>query len=211
MGMAPTGLGSAGKGRGQATSNGQPVYYDSTRGQYYTQNNTNNIFSTLFGATGNQSDRNYLGNSLNTNNFQPSIAEPQVYNSSYPSVSGEAFNTGVNSDSGLAAILAGLYSSGVFNQQNSNPYAPQGTVGSFSGIPYGQQQESMFSRHGLNGHPYGGNQGQNWNPYGNYYTSSNTSAGGGNTNNNIAPPPGTTGPDALQQLSFMMNRNNTQI
>ena len=71
----------------------------------------------------------------------------------------------------------------------------------------------MFSRPDLNGrryNPYGGYQGQSWNPYGNYY-SSNTSAGGGNTNNNIAPPPGTTGPDALQQLSFMMNRNNTQI
>ena len=128
-------------------------------------------------------------------------------------VMGEAFNNGVNSDSGIAAILAGLYNSGVFNQQNLNPYAPQGTVGSFSGIPYGQQQESMFSRPDLNGQrhgPYGGYQGQSWNPYGNYYTS-NTSTGGGNTNNNIAPTPGTTGPDALQQLSFMMNKNNTQI
>ena len=118
------------------------------------------------------------------------------------------FGTGVNSDSGIASILAGLYSSGVLNQQTTNPYAPQGTTGSFNAIPYGQQQESMFSRPNVN--PYGGSQGQQWNPYGNYYTSSNTSAGG-NTNNNIAPPPRTTGPDALQQLSFMMQNNNTQI
>jgi hypothetical protein len=146
----------------------------------------------------------------------PQATSPKVYQQTYanvprPQPTGEAFNNGVNSDSGIASILAGLYSSGIFNQQNTNPYAPQGTVGSFTGIPYGQQQESMFSRQGLNGNPYGGSQGQSWNPYGNYYTSSNTSAGGGNTNNNIAPPPGSTGPDALQQLSFMMNRNNTQI
>jgi hypothetical protein len=145
----------------------------------------------------------------------PQATSPKVYQQTYanvprPQPTGEAFNNGVNSDSGIASILAGLYSSGVFSQQNINPYAPQGTVGSFSGIPYGQQQESMFSRPNLNGHPYGGYQGQSWNPYGNYYTS-NTSAGGGNTNNNVAPPPGSTGPDALQQLSFMMNRNNTQI
>jgi hypothetical protein len=145
----------------------------------------------------------------------PQSTSPNVYQQTYsnvpsPQTNGEAFNNGVNSDSGIAAILAGLYSSGIFNQQNLNPYAPQGTVGSFNGIPYGQQQESMFSRQGLNGHPYGGYQGQNWNPYGNYYTANN-STGGGNTNNNVAPPPGTTGPDALQQLSFMMNRNNTQI
>lgn len=154
------------------------------------------------------------------NNFTYNAPQPNQYNvdyakytsSQFPSnrpanVGGEAFNNGVNSDSGIASILAGLYSSGVFNQQNTNPYAPQGTVGSFSGIPYGQQQESMFSHQGLNGSPYGGYQGQSWNPYGNYYTSSNTSASG----SNIAPPPRTTGPDALQQLSFMMNRNNTQI
>ena len=157
------------------------------------------------------------------NNFTYTPSQPNQYNIDYAkytsqptgsNMSGEAFNNGVNSDSGIASILAGLYNSGVFNQQQVNPYAPQGTVGSFTGIPYGQQQESMFSRPDLNGRrhmPYGGYQGQSWNPYGNYYTSSNTSAGGGNTNNNIAPPPGITGPDALQQLSFMMNRNNTQI
>lgn len=213
MGMG-SGVGGSGKGGGQATSNGQPVYYDASKKQYYTTNNSGssgNLLTSILGGMVGQTDRNYLGNSLNTNNFQQSVAEPQVYNSSYQQPTGEAFNNGVNSDSGLAAILAGLYTSGVFNQQNLNPYAPQGTVGSFSGIPYGQQQESMFSRQGLNGRPYGGYQGQSWNPYGNYYTSSNTSAGGGNTNNNVAPPPGTTGPDALQQLSFMMNRNNTQI
>jgi len=148
----------------------------------------------------------------------PQSTSPNVYQQSYsnvprPQLNGEAFGSGVNSDSGIASILAGLYSSGVFNQQTTNPYAPQGTTGSFTGIPYGQQQESMFSRQGLNGNPYGGYQGQQWNPYGNYYTSSNTSAGG-NTNNNIAPPPRTTGPDALQQLSFMMQNNqnqNTQV
>jgi hypothetical protein len=148
------------------------------------------------------------------NNFTYTPPQSNPYNIDYAkytaqptnsNIAGGAFNTGVNSDSGIAAILAGLYSSGVFNQQNTNPYAPQGTVGSFSGIPYGQQQESMFSHQGLRMTPYGGYQGQSWNPYGNYYTSSNTS------NNNTAPPPRTTGPDALQQLSFMMNRNNTQI
>ena len=210
MGMG-SGVGGSGKGGGQATSNGQPVYYDSTRGQYYTNNQTN-PWATVFGIPSG-SDRNYLGNSLNnaSGNFQQPTSEPKVYNASYQQPTGEAFNNGVNSDSGIASILAGLYTSGVFNQQTTNPYAPQGTTGSFTGIPYGQQQESMFSRPGLYGRPYGGYQGQSWNPYGNYYTSSNTSAGGGNTNNNIAPPPGTTGPDALQQLSFMMNRNNTQI
>ncbi len=213
-----SGVGGSGKGGGQATSNGQPVYYDSTRGQYYTQNNTNpsnNILAQILGRGVGQSDRKYLGNSLNnaSGNFQQSVAEPQVYSSSYQPPTGEAFNNGVNSDSGIASILAGLYSSGVFNQQTTNPYAPQGTTGSFTGIPYGQQQESMFSRQGLNGNPYGGSQGQQWNPYGNYYTSGNTSTGG-NTNNNIAPPPRTTGPDALQQLSFIMQNNqnqNTQI
>ena len=149
----------------------------------------------------------------------PQATTPNVYQQSYsnvpsPQVNGDAFNNGVNSDSGIASILAGLYNSGVFNQQQLNPYAPQGTVGSFTGIPYGQQQESMFARPDLNGrrHPYGGYQGQSWNPYGNYYTAGNTSASGGNTNNNIAPPPGSTGPDALQQLSYMMRNNqNTQI
>ena len=156
------------------------------------------------------------------NNFTYTQPQPNQYNVDYAkytssqfpnnqptNVGGEAFNNGINSDSGIAAILGGLYSSGVFNQQNTNPYAPQGTVGSFGGIPYGQQQESMFSRHGLSAQPYGGYQGQSWNPYGNYYTASNPM--GNTTNNNIAPPPRTTGPDALQQLSFMMNRNNTQI
>jgi len=145
------------------------------------------------------------------NNFTYTQPQPNPYSTDYArynsqptrsNISGEAFGSGVNSDSGIASILAGLYSSGVLNQQTTNPYAPQGTTGSFNAIPYGQQQESMFSHQGLGGRPYGGYQGQNWNPYDNYYTSSNTSAGGGNTNNNIAPPPGTTGPDAIQQLSF---------
>jgi hypothetical protein len=191
------GMGSGGgKGIGQGTSN------------------YGNLLPFLLGGMG-QSNTKPSSNSLTNpfGNFQQSKVEPQVYNqsySTYPQPTGEAFNNGVNSDSGIAAILAGLYSSGVFNQQTTNPYAPQGTTGSFTGIPYGQQQQSMFSRQGLNNNPYGGAQGQSWNPYGNYYTSSNTF--GGNTNNNVAPPPRTTGPDALQQLSFMMQNNqNTQI
>jgi hypothetical protein len=164
--------------------------------------------------------QNPAQNPQQSNNFSYNPARPNSYGTDYANYSsqptrsnigGEAFNNGVNSDSGIASILAGLYSSGVFNQQTTNPYAPQGTVGSFTGIPYGQQQESMFSRQGLNNNPYGGSQGQQWNPYGNYYTAGNTSAGGG-TNSNVAPPPRTTGPDALQQLSFMMQNNqNTQI
>jgi hypothetical protein len=178
------------------------------------------------GLFGNQTVQRLVGQvtdqGTQPNNFSYTApTQPNPYSVDYArytsqptssNMSGEAFNNGVNSDSGIASILAGLYNSGVFNQQITNPYAPQGTVGSFSGIPYGQQQESMFSRQGLAGrNPYGGYQGQSWNPYGNYYTASNTSMGGGNTNNNIAPPPGSTGPDALQQLSFMMNRNSTQI
>lgn len=229
MGGTFGGTGGSGKGGGsaQATSNGQPVYWDAEKGKYYTTSGSsggysgvdqrgpgyNNPIFGLFGqlAGGGSGERTYLGNSLNTNTFQESKATPNVYNASYPQPTGEAFNNGVNSDSGIASILAGLYSSGVFNQQTTNPYAPQGTTGSFTGIPYGQQQESMFSR--PNNNPYGGAQGQGWNPYGNYYTSSNTSAGGG-TNSNGVPPPRTTGPDALQQLSFMMQNNqnqNTQI
>jgi hypothetical protein len=163
-----------------------------------------------------------INNNPQSNNFTYNPTQSNQYSTDYANynsqptrsnMGGEAFNSGVNSDSGIASILAGLYSSGVFNQQTTNPYAPQGTTGSFTGIPYGQQQESMFSHQGLNGNPYGGSQGQQWNPYGNYYTSSNTSAGGG-TNSNGVPPPRTTGPDALQQLSFMMQNNqnqNTQI
>lgn len=186
-------------------------------GQSGTNTNTNvlgssnpvvSILQNLF----NPPNRNAVSNTTNFSGL-PQTSEPNVYQPSYntyqkPPVSGEAFNNGVNSDSGIAAILAGLYSSGVFNQQNLNPYAPQGSVGSFTGIPYGQQQESMFARKDLNGmnNPYGGYQGQSWNPYGNYYTAGNTS-----TTNGVAPPPRTTGPDALQQLSFMMNQGNTQI
>ena len=176
--------------------------------------NTSSPFSRRITSRSQPQNNSQMGSWSNL----PQAIAPNVYQPSYsnipaPQVNGEAFNSGVNSDSGIAAILAGLYSSGVFNQQNTNPYAPQGTVGSFSGIPYGQQQESMFSRPGLNYNPYGGYQGQSWNPYGNYYTANN-SMGGGNTSNNVAPPPRTTGPDALQQLSFMMQNNqyqNTQI
>ena len=186
--------------------------------------------ATALGQGGTNSGFNSLGQVLNTvlnlpnksnttntsNQWSdlPQSTSPNVYQQSYsnvpqPQITGDAFNNGVNSDSGIAAILAGLYNSGVFNQQNLNPYAPQGSVGSFTGIPYGQQQESMFARKDLNGfshNPYGGYQGQSWNPYGNYYTAGNTS-----TTNGVAPPPRTTGPDALQQLSFMMNQGNTQI
>lgn len=224
------GMGSGGfAAKGGGSNAGNQVYWDSSKGQYYTMkgpdlNSPQGILGAILGRTNNSIDnRNYLGTSLNASgDFQGSTAEPQVYNSSYQgypqpttnngsNVSGGAFDNGVNSDSGIAAILAGLYNSGVFNQQQLNPYAPNGTVGSWTGIPYGQQQESMFSRPR---NPYGGQYGQNWNPYGQYYTASNTSSGGGNTNNNIAPPPNTTGPDALSQLNFMMQNNqnqNTQI
>jgi hypothetical protein len=74
------------------------------------------------------------------------IMQGIIHNLQDQIISGEAFGSGVNSDSGIASILAGLYSSGVLNQQTTNPYAPQGTTGSFNAIPYGQQQESMFSR-----------------------------------------------------------------
>jgi len=173
MGMG-SGIGGSGKGGGQATSNGQPVYYDSTKGQYYTmntpQNNLGPVFGAMFGnILGRQNDgRNYLGNSLNTNNFQQSTATPNVYNASYPQPTGEAFNNGVNSD--IASIIDGLVSSGVFNQQPGNPYAaPQTTPP--SGVPYGQQNNTMFTNQNMasNQGGYGGYQSQNWNPYGNYY------------------------------------------
>jgi hypothetical protein len=180
---------------------------------------TNNLFNPFGSAIRRAAPQPEPQNSVQMGSWSnlPQSTSPNVYQQSYsnvprPPATGEAFNNGVNSDSGIASILAGLYSSGVFNQQNTNPYAPQGSVGSFTGIPYGQQQESMFSRPNTN--PYGGYQGQDWNPYGNYYNASNTSSGSGNTNNNIAPPPRTTGPDALQQLSFMMQNNqnqNTQV
>jgi hypothetical protein len=100
--------------------------------------------------------------------YPPSQTTPTPNTGS--NVSGEAFNTGINSNSDLASIVAGLVTSGVFNQQGGNPYAPQDTIAP-SHIPYGQQQGSMFGRHDLMPrNPYGGYQGQSWNPYGNYYT-----------------------------------------
>jgi hypothetical protein len=152
-----------------------------------------------------------MSNPSQTNQYNTDYAR---YTSQFPNqqdgnISGSAFNDGGNNGTGIASIIAGLMNSGAFNQSPSNPYAPQGTLVPQS-IPYGQQQESMFNREDFGG--YGGQQGQSWNPYGNYYTVGNTSAGGGNTTNTIAPPPRTTGPDALQQLSYMMRNNqNTQI
>jgi len=116
------------------------------------------------------SDTNPTQSSNQYNVNYGAYATPQYQ----PNVSGEAFGTGVNSNSDIASVIAGLISSGVFNQQGGNPYAQPETIPP-SHIPYGQQQGSMFGRNDLIPRnppqgPFGGYQGQNWNPYGNYYT-----------------------------------------
>ena len=219
-----------GQGASQATSNGQPVYWDADKGQYYTTSGSYGGYggvdqrgpgygggSPLFGilaALSGGGTRNYLGNSLNQGSFKGPSSQSSTggYQPSYstypkPSVGGDAFNSGVNSNSGIAAVLAGLYNSGVFDQQQLNPYAPNGTVGSWTGIPYGQQQESMFNKPNTGGMTaYGGYQGQSWNPYSNYYMpGANTSQ-----NNNPPPSPNTYRPDAWQELSSIMATNPNQ-
>jgi hypothetical protein len=150
------------------------------------------------------------------NNFTYRSPQSNTYNIDYAkytakptnqNINGDAFNSGVNSNSGIAAILAGLYNSGVFDQQQLNPYAPNGTVGSWTGIPYGQQQESMFNKPNTGGMTaYGGYQGQSWNPYSQYYMpSANTTQ-----NNNPPPSPNTYRPDAWQELSSIMATNPNQ-
>ena len=123
-------------------------------------------------------------NPQQSNNFTYTPTQPNPYNINYgnytaPSspapttsqpVAGEAFGSHTSSNSDIASIIAGLVSSGVFNQQPGNPYAaPQTTPP--SGVPYGQQNNTMFTNQNMasNQGGYGGYQSQNWNPYGNYY------------------------------------------
>jgi len=170
--------------------------------------------STVQQVVNPQQSDNFNYNPVQPNQYSTDYAR---YTSQFPNqqngnISGDAFNDGGNNGTGIASIIAGLMNSGAFNQSPANPYAPQGTLVPQS-IPYGQQQESMFNRQDVGPFGgYGGSQNQSWNPYGNYYTAGNTSATDGNTTNNVAPPPRTTGPDALQQLSYMMRNNqNTQV
>jgi hypothetical protein len=162
-------------------------------------------------------------NPQQSNNFTYNPAQPNQYNIDYNNystsqlptsqttnnVSGEAFGTGVNSNSDIASVIAGLVSSGVFNQQGGNPYAPPETVPP-SHIPYGQQQGSMFGRNDLMPRnpqgPFGGYQGQNWNPYGNYYTSGPASPA--NTSN-LRPADKNEGLKRLAQVT--QQQQNLQI
>ena len=207
-----SGVGGSGKGGGNTASAFNP---GNGTGNYSTLGAFGNVIRQVLPPTQPQSNVQMGTWSNLPQSTSPSVYQ-QTYNNDYPTPSGEAFNSGIGSNSGIASIIAGLMGSGVFNQQAGNPYAPPETIPP-SGVPYGQQQESMFSRKDLspfarNYHPYGGYQGQSWNPYGQYYSASNTSATDGNTTNNVAPPPGTTGPDALQQLSYLMQNNqNAQV
>lgn len=183
-----SGVGSNGKGNFMAGLVQQAV------GQNTPQQNNNFTYTP---PTQNPYDINY-------NNY----ATPQ-YQSTTNNVSGEAFNTGLNSNSDIASVIAGLVSSGVFNQQGGNPYAPPETVPP-SHIPYGQQQGSMFGRNDLMPRnpqgPFGGYQGQNWNPYGNYYTAGPATPA--NTSNLKAADPG----EALKRLSLnVQQQQNLKI
>lgn len=138
---------------------------------------------------------------VNYNNYATPQYQPNQ------NISGEAFGTGVNSNSDIASVIAGLVSSGVFNQQGGNPYAQPETVPP-SHIPYGQQQGSMFGRHDLIPRnpqgPFGGYQGQNWNPYGNYYTAGPATPA--NTSNLKPADPG----EALKRLSLATQTQQNQ-
>jgi hypothetical protein len=121
-------------------------------------------------------------------------------------VAGEAFGSSMGSNSDIASIIAGLVSSGVFNQQPGNPYAAPQTVPP-SGLPYGQQNNTMFTNQNMaasNQGGYGGYQSQNWNPYGNYYN-----AGPASPNN--MPQSDTS--DMLKKLSLatQSQQNNRNI
>jgi len=142
----------------------------------------------------------------NPNITAPATTEPQTYTPKYDNFGGTN-----PSSSGLAQLFSNLINSGAFQKAVTNPYTPQGTNTPIN-VPYGLQQQSMFSIGDVN--PYGGRSGQGWNPYGNYYQGYNTPGqpNGNNTsttNNNVAPPPNTTGPDALSQLNFMSSKNNS--
>lgn len=131
----------------------------------------------------------------------PTTTQPTTYTPQYDSVGGTN-----QSSSGLAQLFSSFVNSGALQRAVTNPYMPQG-VNNPINVPYGLQQQSMFNIGNVN--PYGGNYGQSWNPYGNYYQDYNKySQPDGNNAPNIAPPPGTTGPDALTQLNWM-SRNNT--
>lgn len=213
MGSGVGGSGKGGSNTGSAFNTGNGT------GNYSTLGAFGNVLRQVIPQTQAQSNVQ-----MGTWDNLPQSTSPSVYQQTYSnvpqpsngSVSGDAFNNGAGSNSGIEAILAGLMNSGIFNQSPNNPYAPLGTFAP-QGIPYGQQQQSMLNNQnaspfGRNYNSYGGSQGQSWNPYGNYYTAGNTSATDGNTTNNVAPPPGTTGPDALQQLSYMMRNNqNAQV
>jgi len=126
---------------------------------------------------------------------------------SQPPVTGEAFGSHTSSNSDIASIIAGLVSSGVFNQQPGNPYAaPQTTPP--SGVPYGQQNNTMFTNQNMasNQGGYGGYQSQNWNPYGNYYN-----AGPASPNNNEMNTSQNDMGDMLKKLSlFTQSQQNNR-
>ena len=101
----------------------------------------------------------------------------------------------------------------MFNQQGGNPYAQPETIPP-SGLPYGQQQSSMFARRDVSRNPpqnfnsqmpYGGYQGQIWNPYGNYYASG--SATPSNTTNVRPADPN----EALKRLSLNTQQQQNQM
>ena len=160
------------------------------------------------GAPSNTSNATSMGGKGFTGN---SPFQSNLYNNytagapptSQPPVTGEAFGSHTSSNSDIASIIAGLVSSGVFNQQPGNPYAaPQTTPP--SGVPYGQQNNTMFTNQNMasNQGGYGGYQSQNWNPYGNYYN-----AGPASSNN---MPQNDMG-DMLKKLSlFTQSQQNNR-
>jgi hypothetical protein len=174
------------------------------------QGGPNSFFGQMFAPMIQQaiSNQQPQSSAQNPNITAPATTEPQTYTPKYDSFGGTN-----PSSSGLAQLFSNLINSGAFQKAVTNPYTPQGTNTPIN-VPYGLQQQSMFSIGDVN--PYGGRTGQGWNPYGNYYQGYNTPGqpNGNNaptTNNNVAPPPNTTGPDALSQLNFMSKSNNQQI
>ena len=165
-------------------------------------------FGQFLGQLVQQTTNQQPTSAQNPNITAPTTAEPQTYTPKYDSFGGTN-----PSSSGLAQLFSNIINSGAFQKAVTNPYTPQGTNTPIN-VPYGLQQQSMFSIGDVN--PYGGRTSQGWNPYGNYYQGYNTPGqpNGNNTsttNNNVAPPPNTTGPDALSQLNFMSKSNNQQI
>ena len=168
------------------------------------------------GAPSNTSNATSMGGKGFTGNYAPFQSNPYSnYTAGAPTapapttsqpVAGEAFGSSMGSNSDIASIIAGLVSSGVFNQQPGNPYAAPQTVPP-SGLPYGQQNNTMFTNQNMaasNQGGYGGYQSQNWNPYGNYYN-----AGPASPNN--MPQSDTS--DMLKKLSLatQSQQNNRNI